>query len=98
MQTPINTPATTIMVDAVLWKSMKFLVEGLAIMGTVRLSSPALHSEVVKLARILEANDAEKSLKETSKSFLQTSEGGAKRLASDYDRNGDLNDDEGEDA
>jgi len=58
MQTPINTPtAATIMVDAVLWKSLKFLVEGMAIMGTVRLSSPGLHSEVVKLARILESSD-----------------------------------------
>jgi len=46
--------AATITVDAVLWKSMKFLIEGLAIMGTVRLSHPALHGEVVKLARLTE--------------------------------------------
>lgn len=52
--TPPQAQAATITVDAVLWKSMKFLIEGLAIMGTVRLSHPALHGEVIKLARMVE--------------------------------------------
>jgi len=46
--------AQTVTVDAALWKSMTFFVEGLAMMQTTRQSHPALHGEVVKLARQLE--------------------------------------------
>ncbi|HTF68657.1 MAG TPA: hypothetical protein VK638_38865 [Edaphobacter sp.] len=49
--------ARTVEVDAALWHSMKFFVEGLAIMGTVKQSNPTLHDQVVKLARMIEGSN-----------------------------------------
>lgn len=44
----------TITVDINLWKSMCFLIEGLALLGTLRMDHPELHNNVVELAKAIE--------------------------------------------
>jgi hypothetical protein len=45
---------STVTIDAEVWKSVRFFIEGLAIMGTVKHDHPELHRNVVKLARAIE--------------------------------------------
>jgi hypothetical protein len=52
--TPTPQRAETVQIDAALWQSMRFLIEGLAIMQVFKADKPELHSEVVRLAQLIE--------------------------------------------
>ena len=48
-------PRQTVTIDAELYKAMVFFVQGLAITGALKYEHGAAHTEVVKLARAIDA-------------------------------------------
>lgn len=48
----------TKLVNADLYKAMVFFIEGLAFMGTLKVDHPEAHAEVIKLARMIDADRA----------------------------------------
>jgi hypothetical protein len=74
------TEPQTITVDAATWKSARFLIEGMAIMQTVKARHPDLHVNVVKLARCIESavvpNDESKALTDAIAMLDKIAKGG----------------------
>ena len=50
----------TVTIDAEVWKAVRFLIEGMAFMETVKHDHPDLHRNVIKLARCVENAEVSK--------------------------------------